>query len=98
MRRGPASLCAALLASTHAVARAQVAAGATLGLAWCNAADVQQQFKVNAGTVSSPDGLLCATMSYPYPAPLTMQPCVAGAAIQARLESAACRRTPASDG
>lgn len=74
---------AALLLSAAVQCRAQIAKGADLVLAWCSATDVQQQFTVRANSVTTPDGSLCATMSQPYPAALTMQPCVAGEATQA---------------
>lgn len=78
------TLCIALTAAVALrCGAAQIAKDATLGLAWCDAADVQQHFVVNSNTVTTPDGALCATMSSPFPAALTMQPCVAGAATQA---------------
>lgn len=54
--------------------------GAPLILDWCNASNPLQQFVVAPTAVTTPDGSLCVTMSSPYPAPLTMQPCTGSAA------------------
>ena len=60
------------------------AAGASLVLAWCNASDPLQQFALRSGTVTdAATGSLCVTMSAPYPAALTLQPCTPGEPSQA---------------
>jgi hypothetical protein len=49
--------------------------GASLQINWCDSSDSLQQFVVAATSVTSADGSLCATMSSPYPAALTMERC-----------------------
>jgi len=74
-----ASLFLALVALSHA---GPIFPGAPLQLAWCNATDALQQFRVLPSALTDSTGTLCATMSAPYPAALTMQPCRAGDATQ----------------
>ena len=75
------AVCAAALA-VRASAQA-IASGASLIIDWCDSSNPLQQFTVGASTVTDASGALCVTMSSPYPAALTMQPCAAGAATQA---------------
>lgn len=58
-----------------ALVSAQIVAGAFLQISWCDASDALQQLRVTQSTVTDATGALCATMSSPFPAALTMQPC-----------------------
>ena len=73
----------ALVAAASASAQQAIASGASLIIDWCDARNPLQHFTVGASSVTDASGSLCVTMSSPYPAPLTMQPCVAGASAQA---------------
>jgi hypothetical protein len=73
-------LATALLASRAAALA--MPAHVPLQLNWCDATEPLQQFVVSGSTVTDATGALCATMSAPYPAALTMEPC-SGAATQA---------------
>jgi len=78
-RLARALLACALLAGRAAAA---ILPGATLSIAWCDAADAQQLFLVGPASVATPDGALCATFAGAG-APLAMEPCAAGAPAQA---------------
>ncbi len=56
--------------------------GQKLVLNWCDATSPAQQFAVAAGAVTAAAGTLCITQSSPYPAALTLQPCIPGDATQ----------------
>ena len=72
----------ALLALSRAAA-APIYPGAPLQITWCDAADPLQQFRVQSSTLTDSSGTLCATMTSPYPAALTMETCQPGLATQA---------------
>lgn len=74
-------LISALIAAGALAASPQQ--NAELVLNWCDASSLFQQYTVGPSSVTTPDGALCATMSSPFPAPLTLQPCVPGLATQA---------------
>ena len=64
-----------LLSASSASSQSSVLPGAFLQINWCNTSDPLQQFAVTSTAVSTTDGSLCATMSSPWPAALTMQTC-----------------------
>jgi hypothetical protein len=76
-------LATALLASrAAALPVGAMPAHVPLQLNWCDASEPLQEFVVSGATVTDATGALCATMSAPYPAALTMEPC-SGAPTQA---------------
>jgi hypothetical protein len=87
----PSRAAARALLAPLALVGAQMQPHSSLQLAWCAASDAAQQFRVAAAAVTDATGALCVTMSAPYPAPLTMEPCEPGAATQAWAFNASAR-------